>query len=91
MDFSYTIFSVKKNKCGKNFKIRRKSLFQGVTPTHLCKLWKLRSSESSDLDLHAGERGEVILQNPPNLVPVAPACQAQHNAAPPAGPQIPAG
>jgi hypothetical protein len=27
MDFSYTIFHVKKNKCWKNFKIMRKSLF----------------------------------------------------------------
>jgi hypothetical protein len=26
-DFSYTIFPVKKNKCRKNFKIARKSLF----------------------------------------------------------------
>jgi hypothetical protein len=26
-NFSYTIFPVKKNKCGKNFKIMRKSLF----------------------------------------------------------------
>jgi hypothetical protein len=27
MDFSYTIFPIKKNKCWKNFKIMRKSLF----------------------------------------------------------------
>jgi hypothetical protein len=27
MDFSYTIFPVKKSKYGKNFKIMRKSLF----------------------------------------------------------------
>jgi hypothetical protein len=27
-DFSYTIFPVKKNKCGKIFKIMRKSLFK---------------------------------------------------------------
>jgi hypothetical protein len=34
MDFSYNIFSVKKNKCRKNFKIMRKSLFNYSLYSH---------------------------------------------------------
>jgi hypothetical protein len=34
MDFSYTIFPVKKNKCTKNFKIMRKSLFNYSLYSH---------------------------------------------------------
>jgi hypothetical protein len=33
--FSYTIFPVKKNKCWKNFKIMRKSLFNYYLYSHL--------------------------------------------------------
>jgi diaminopimelate decarboxylase len=33
-DFSYTIFPVKKNKCWKNFKIMRKSLFNYSLYSH---------------------------------------------------------
>jgi hypothetical protein len=51
MDFSYTIFPVKKNKCGENFKIMKKLLFIHIL--------KLEISGCDSRPVVAGRSGSI--------------------------------